>query len=229
MSGDGIAFWIALAVSGYLFQDYLPFHRTSEVHFAYCSGVDPGGSCKKVIETGPVNSYRPDRDHNTVVFWSDTKWPNIYANCTIRDADNWSCEQGQNNQHMLNGTLYLFDGASPLLSPLQQVARWKWWFQRAREMMSSKTKIAYMQTIGDRIKSHTNFTPMQPVQGNPEVVFAVELQPEGGVTKLRKTKASDVPGFDDAVAKAIEESQPFPADTTGKVPPGFVIAHRLLD
>ena len=229
LSGDFTTFWLAIVVALFLFQDGLPFHRTSEVHYAYCFGADLVGKCQKVTETGPINSYRPDRDHNTVAYWSDNNWPSVYANCVIRDADNWSCEQGQGNQHMLNGTLYLNDSATPLPSTLHQVERWRWWLQRAREMTSTRTNTAYMQTIGDRIKSHTRFTPAQIVQGNPEVQFAVELQPDGTISRLRKLRTSGIPGFDDAVAKAIEESQPFSADTTGKVPMAFMVAHHFLD
>ncbi|MFN8916087.1 MAG: TonB C-terminal domain-containing protein [Burkholderiales bacterium] len=38
-----------------------------------------------------------------------------------------------------------------------------------------------------------------------------------------------MPGFDEAVERAIRKSEPFPADSSGKVPRNFQFTHRLKD
>jgi colicin import membrane protein len=38
-----------------------------------------------------------------------------------------------------------------------------------------------------------------------------------------------VPGFDEAVRRAIEKSQPFPKDKNGSVPSSFVSVHKPKD
>jgi colicin import membrane protein len=49
------------------------------------------------------------------------------------------------------------------------------------------------------------------------------------VRGVTKHKSSGVPGFDEAVARAIQKSAPFPPDKTGSVPSGFTLVHRPKD
>lgn len=89
----------------------------------------------------------------------------------------------------------------------------------------------YMQKIAARIKSNTVFNVPFDLTGNPPVEYVVELLPDGSLRGVpRKVKSSNVPGFDDAVLRAIEKSQPFPRDAkTGTVPSRITISHRPKD
>jgi colicin import membrane protein len=88
---------------------------------------------------------------------------------------------------------------------------------------------SYVQQVGAKIKSHTVFNVQPGLAGNPPVEYDVQLMPDGSLRGMRKTRSSGVPGFDEAVARAIERSQPFPRDSTGAVPGGFTLAHRPKD
>ena len=84
----------------------------------------------------------------------------------------------------------------------------------------------YIQLVGAKIKSNTIFNVPEGLSGNPPVEYAVELLPDGSIKSIVKRKPSGVPGFDDAVFRAIEKSAPFPRDRAGRVPPRFDISHR---
>ncbi|MDO8299115.1 energy transducer TonB [Lacisediminimonas sp.] len=88
---------------------------------------------------------------------------------------------------------------------------------------------SYVQQVGAKIKSNTVFNVPSGLAGNPPVEYDVQLLPDGSLRGMRKTRSSGVPGFDEAVARAIERSQPFPRDSTGAVPGGFTLAHRPKD
>ena len=88
----------------------------------------------------------------------------------------------------------------------------------------------YANKIGAKIKSNTIFNVPESLAGNPSVEYAIELLPDGSVRQpIRKRKPSGVPGFDEAVLNAIEKSQPFPPDKSGKVPSSVTIIHRPKD
>ena len=88
---------------------------------------------------------------------------------------------------------------------------------------------SYVQKVGARIKSNTIFNVADDLEGNPSVEYAVDLLPDGSIRGIRKTKASGVSGFDEAVRRAIEKSAPFPADKSGIAPASFTMTHRPKD
>jgi colicin import membrane protein len=65
--------------------------------------------------------------------------------------------------------------------------------------------------------------------GNPAVEYLVELFPGGSVRSIKKLKSSGLPGFDEAVERAIRSSDPFPANSNGVVPPNFTFSHKPKD
>lgn len=87
----------------------------------------------------------------------------------------------------------------------------------------------YANKVAAKIRSNTVFEVPAGLAGNPPVEYAVELLPDGSVRGIRKTKSSNVPGFDEAVARAIEKSQPFPPDKDGKVPGSINVIHKPKD
>lgn len=99
----------------------------------------------------------------------------------------------------------------------------------AARSQGARGDASYTQKVGAKIKSNTIFNGAEELSSNPAVEYAVELLPDGSIRRLSKRKSSGVPGFDEAVSRAIEKSQPFPPDKTGSVPSGFTVAHKPKD
>lgn len=87
----------------------------------------------------------------------------------------------------------------------------------------------YVQRIAAKIRSNIAFIVPEGLQGNPPVEYEVRLLPDGSVAGIRKLKSSGVPGFDEAVSRAIERSQPYPRDKSGSVPATFIGIHKPKD
>jgi colicin import membrane protein len=99
----------------------------------------------------------------------------------------------------------------------------------APKAQGGRADASYIQKVGAKIKSNTVFNVSGDLTGNPPVEYAVELLPDGSVRGLRKIKSSGVPGFDEAVKRAIEKSAPFPPDRSGTVPASFNVIHKPKD
>lgn len=99
----------------------------------------------------------------------------------------------------------------------------------APKSQGGRADASYIQKVGAKIRSNTIFAVPDNLDGNPAVEYAVELLPDGSVRGLRLRKSSGVAGFDEAVKRAIEKSQPFPPDKSGTAPAGFTVSHRPKD
>ena len=84
----------------------------------------------------------------------------------------------------------------------------------------------YIKKVSAKIKSNTLFNVLPGLNGNPPVEYDVELLPDGSIKAMKKRKSSGVPGFDEAVRRAIEKSAPFPPNQAGKVPSRFEVSHK---
>ncbi|MCM1129262.1 MAG: TonB family protein [Alistipes senegalensis] len=91
---------------------------------------------------------------------------------------------------------------------------------------SAGADAGYIQKVSARIKSNTLFNVPAGLSGNPPVEYDVELLPDGSIKGMKKRRASGVPGFDEAVRRAIEKSAPFPPNQAGKVPSRFEVSHK---
>ena len=87
----------------------------------------------------------------------------------------------------------------------------------------------YVQRIAAKIRSNIAFIVPEGLQGNSPVEYEVRLLPDGSVAGIRKLKSSGVHGFDEAVSRAIERSQPYPRDKSGSVPSTFIGIHKPKD
>jgi colicin import membrane protein len=101
--------------------------------------------------------------------------------------------------------------------------------QAARSQGPSRGDAGYAAKVGGKIRSNTVFNVPDELANNPAVEYAVDLLPDGSVRGIRKIKGSGVPGFDEAVRRAIEKSQPFPPDNSGRAPSGFTVSHKPKD
>lgn len=100
----------------------------------------------------------------------------------------------------------------------------------APRTQGSRTDPGYMQRIGAKIKSNTvAINVPDNVSASAAVEYLVELLPDGSLRQATLKKPSGVPGFDEAVLRAIEKSAPYPADKSGRVPPNFTVIHRPKD
>lgn len=99
----------------------------------------------------------------------------------------------------------------------------------AAQTQGSRADAGYGDKIRAKIKSNTIFNVPEDLAGNPAVEFEVELLPDGSIRSLSKAKSSGVPGFDEAVQRAITKSAPFPPDKSGKVPSSFRVVHKPKD
>ncbi|HTN66242.1 MAG TPA: cell envelope integrity protein TolA [Burkholderiaceae bacterium] len=99
----------------------------------------------------------------------------------------------------------------------------------AATTQGSRADSDYGNKVGAKIRSNTIFNVSEGLSGNPAAEFEVELLPDGSIRSLRKTKSSGLPGFDDAVQRAIGKSAPFPPNKDGKVPSSFKLVHHAKD
>ena len=101
--------------------------------------------------------------------------------------------------------------------------------QAARSQGAARADAGYAAKVGGKIRSNTVFNVPDELANNPAVEYAVDLLPDGSTRNIRKIKSSGVPGFDEAVRRAIEKSQPFPPDNSGRAPSGFTVSHKPKD
>ena len=101
----------------------------------------------------------------------------------------------------------------------------------APKAQGGRASAEYGAKVAARIRSHTVFNVPVDLVGNPPVEYVVELLPDGTLRSApRKLKPSGVPGFDEAVLRAIDKSQPFPRDDkSGAVPSKITISHKPKD
>lgn len=59
--------------------------------------------------------------------------------------------------------------------------------------------------------------------------FQVDLLPTGEILAVRKLKASGLPGYDEAVERAIHRTDPFPRKRDGTVERTVIIRFRPVD
>lgn len=99
----------------------------------------------------------------------------------------------------------------------------------APKSQGGRADSGYAARVGAKIKSNITFNVPDGLAMNPPVEYQVDLLPDGSVAGIRKLKSSGVPGFDEAVRRAIEKSQPYPKDRSGSVPSSFIGTHKPKD
>ncbi|WP_025918058.1 cell envelope integrity protein TolA [Herminiimonas sp. CN] len=87
----------------------------------------------------------------------------------------------------------------------------------------------YVERIRAKIKSNTIFNVPNDLNGNPEAVYELSLLPDGSIRSLHLKKSSGVAGFDEAVKRGIEKSEPYPKDKSGEVPSSINLTYKPKD
>ncbi|MGE5622075.1 MAG: cell envelope integrity protein TolA [Bacillota bacterium] len=99
----------------------------------------------------------------------------------------------------------------------------------AAKSQGGRADSGYAGRVAAKIKSNIVFNAPESLADNPPVEYEVNLLPDGSIAGMKKLKSSGVPGFDEAVRRAIEKSQPYPKDKSGSVPSSFIGIHRPKD
>ncbi|MCX8566584.1 MAG: colicin import membrane protein [Glomeribacter sp. 1016415] len=86
----------------------------------------------------------------------------------------------------------------------------------------------YVDKVRRHVKSNMAFSA-DSTDGNPQAVVSVQCAPDGTILNAQITKTSGNPGWDDAVLRAVQKSDPMPRDSDGKAPSSFTFTYRLND
>jgi colicin import membrane protein len=89
---------------------------------------------------------------------------------------------------------------------------------------------SYAAKVSAKIRSNSNYNSSDNSSNNPTVEYRIDLLPDGTLRgAIRKLKSSGVPGFDEAVERAIDKSQPFPKNNSGAVPESMILVYKLKE
>ena len=83
---------------------------------------------------------------------------------------------------------------------------------------------SYAGRIKARIKPNIVFN--EDLSGNPEAEVEVRCAADGTIIGRKIIKSSGVPGWDDAVLRAIDKTEILPRDTNGRVPGTMIVSFR---
>lgn len=94
-------------------------------------------------------------------------------------------------------------------------------------LRSSAPSSSYAGRVRARVKPNIVYT--DNVGGNPSAEIEVRLGPDGTVVSRKLSKPSGVPGWDEAVLRAIDRTDQFPRDVDGRVPSSMILVFRPKD
>ncbi|CAM3179032.1 cell envelope integrity protein TolA [Cupriavidus taiwanensis] len=86
---------------------------------------------------------------------------------------------------------------------------------------SAKPSSGYAERVRQRVKPNIIFN--EDVAGNPAAVVAVHMAPDGSLLSTRLAKSSGNAGWDNAVLRAVQRSDPLPRDSNGVAPSNILI------
>ncbi|SPA40532.1 conserved hypothetical protein; putative exported protein [Cupriavidus taiwanensis] len=86
---------------------------------------------------------------------------------------------------------------------------------------SARPSSGYAERVRQRVKPNIIFN--EDVAGNPAAVVAVHMAPDGSLLSTRLAKSSGNAGWDNAVLRAVQRSDPLPRDSNGVAPSNILI------
>ncbi|SOY81015.1 conserved hypothetical protein; putative exported protein [Cupriavidus taiwanensis] len=86
---------------------------------------------------------------------------------------------------------------------------------------SARPSSGYAERVRQRVKPNIIFD--EDVAGNPAAVVAVHMAPDGSLLSTRLAKSSGNAGWDNAVLRAVQRSDPLPRDSNGVAPSNILI------
>lgn len=99
----------------------------------------------------------------------------------------------------------------------------------ARHNSAPGIEDAYKASIRNKILSNLSFPVPNDGINYSEAVFAIQQLPSGEIVQTSKKKSSNLPGYDNAVERAIMASSPLPKKSDGKVEPVLELVFKPRD
>ena len=122
--------WIAFAAVGlgvWLSFDDILFANEIAVYQGWCPRLrTEAGVCQVGEESANPVTYKASPETQSVVYWFKDHAPSRMTNCAVRDAKNWSCNQGEEySTAMVDGRLAETSKLGPMF---YQVPKYKWYW-----------------------------------------------------------------------------------------------------
>ena len=122
--------WVTLAIAGlavWLSFDNIPFSSEIVVYQGWCPTARTGtGVCQAGEQSGNPIAYKAYPETQSVIYWFKDEAPSRMTNCAVRDAKNWSCNQGEGySTAMVDGRL---SETSKLGVLFYQVPKYRWYW-----------------------------------------------------------------------------------------------------
>jgi len=123
---------IAVALGAWLSFDNIPFANEVVVYQGWCPTTrTEAGVCKAGEESVNPITYKASQATQSVVYWFKDQAPTHMTNCAVRDAKNWSCNQGEGlySTVMIDGKLSQTSTSRfGVVSPFYQVSKFRWYW-----------------------------------------------------------------------------------------------------
>lgn len=97
---------------------------------------------------------------------------------------------------------------------------------KSQEQNENFNNLNYINQLKTKIYLNTIFYIPTNSKNNASVEYLVKLLPDGYIRSIYKLKPSGLIGFDEAVERAIQKSQPFPENENGKIPSHFTFTYK---
>jgi hypothetical protein len=119
--------FVAVCLGVWLTFDNVPFANEIVVYQGWCPKPrTDAGMCQAGEESANPVTYKASLEMQSVVYWFKDQAPSHMTNCAVRDAKNWSCNQGEGYSNaMVDGRL---SETSKLSQMFYQVPKYKWYW-----------------------------------------------------------------------------------------------------
>jgi hypothetical protein len=127
---DHVIVWVTLIAIGmgiWITFDNIPFASEIVVYQGWCpTAKTQAGVCQTGEESGNPITYKASQETQSVVYWFNNQAPSRMTNCAVRDAKNWSCNQGEEySTAMVDGKLSEINKLGVMY---YQVPKYRWYW-----------------------------------------------------------------------------------------------------
>ena len=121
------AFLITMGAGLWLAFDNAPFASEIVVYQGWCpTARSEAGTCPAGEQSANPVTFKAFPETQSVVYWYKNQAPSRMTKCAVRDAENWSCNEGEGYlSAMVDGRISERTG---LASMFYQVPKYKWYW-----------------------------------------------------------------------------------------------------
>ena len=137
-------FFVVVFALLWAYGDLLPFGSEVTIYDMSCLGQWTNGKCIGQERTNGTTTYKAFPEQQTVVWWygpPDSSEPQRYWHCAVRDARNWTCQNGITLEELPAIQFKMIDGEMQGLPvgefPFYTVSKWHWWQVRLSEKIDA--------------------------------------------------------------------------------------------